>query len=85
MITEDIRRKIEKCTTPKQVKKILDAYNIQIVKDNTEDHGAFSIWVDELTRIYKPHKSKYMKVQRWYKTKMEYSGIPTFFPTESYF
>lgn len=85
MITEAVRREIEKCTTPKQVKKILDANNIQIIRDNSAEHNSYSVWVDKFTRIYKPYKSNYMKVQRWHEATFKYSGIPTFFPTESYF
>ena len=73
-----IKNQIEKCKTKKQVMEILKRNNIKIIKDDSDDVGCFSIWIDELTRIYKPIRNN-MKVQCWRKIEMNYSGVPTFF------
>lgn len=78
-MNENIIRDIENCTTEKQVLNLLRRHNVSILRNDTEDAGYVTIWVDELTRIYQPHKSRTMKVQRFQKVKMEYSGIPVFF------
>lgn len=81
-MTEEIKKKIESCRTANQVRKILDKNHIRIIRDNTEEMGAFSVWIDETTRIYKPYRSKTMKVQTWTRQEtIKYSGIPTFFST----
>ena len=76
---DNFRIEIENCRTAKQVEKILSKYGRRITKDDSEDVGAYSIWISETERIYKPIRSKTMKYQTWNKVKMEYSGIPTFF------
>ena len=78
---EALKEKIERCKTEKQVRKILTENNIPIIRENTNEVGCFSVWIDEFTRIYKPCSSKTMKVQRWEKVEIKYSGIPTFFST----
>ena len=75
---DNLKALIEQCTTKKQAMKILKENHIDIIKDDSEEVGGFSVWIDELTRIYKPVRGK-MKVQRWYKTEFKYSGIPVFF------
>ena len=70
---------IERCETSKQVYDLLDANLIRVVRNDSDDVGCFSIWLDDSTRIYKPYKSKTMKVQNWTKVDMEYSGTPVFF------
>lgn len=84
-MNDKIKNQIEKCTTKKQVLEILKKNHIPIVKDTSDEVGSFSIWIDEVTRIYKPYKRKQMVVQVWKKIKMEYSGVPVFFATDSYF
>ena len=77
-MTEALKNEIESCKTATQVKTVLRKNKLKIVKE--DGHGKlFSIWIDDETRIYKPYKSKTMKVQKWQKIKLEYSGIPTFF------
>lgn len=83
-MNEKIKMEIEKCTTKKQVLKILKKHNLKIRKDTTTENG-FSIWIDGKTRIYKPYKQKNMKVQGWQKVELKASGIPTFFANPSYF
>lgn len=74
----EIKNQIEKCKTKKQVMEILRKNHIDILRDNSEEVGSFSIWIDEFTRIYKPlHRN--MKVQTWRKIDMNYSGVPVFF------
>ena len=76
--SEALKNEIESCKTATQVKTVLRKNKLKIVKE--DGHGKlFSIWIDDETRIYKPYKSKTMKVQKWQKIKLEYSGIPTFF------
>ena len=78
-INETIRKEIEKCKTPMQLDDVFNRYNIRIERNDSIEVGCYSIWLDETTRIYKPHNSKTMKVQTWHKVKMDYSGIPVFF------
>ena len=78
MLSEEIKQQIEKCKTKKQVMEILKRNNIKIIRDNSDEVGCFSVWIDELTRIYKPmHRN--MRVQTWQKVNMNYSGVPVFF------
>ena len=78
MLTDEIKRQIESCKTKKQVMEILKRNNIKIIRDNSDEVGCFSVWIDELTRIYKPmHRN--MKVQTWKIISMSYSGVPVFF------
>lgn len=76
-----LKEKIERCKTEKQVRKILTENNIPVIRETTNEAGCFSVWIDDLTRIYKPIHSKNMKVQRWERTEFKYSGIPVFFST----
>lgn len=74
-----IRSEIEKCKTPKQVYAVLAKDGITIWRDDSDEIGTFSIWLDDTTRIYKPHNRKTMIYQTWKKININYSGIPTFF------
>lgn len=77
MKNESLRKEIEKCTTPKQVLKVLDKHNIEIIRDTTDEVGCFSIWIDDTTRIYQ--QFGHMCWQTWHKVDFSYSGTPTFF------
>lgn len=78
MLSEEIKQQIESCKTKKQVMEILKRNNIKIIRDNSDEVGCFSVWIDELTRIYKPmHRN--MKIQTWRTVSMSYSGVPVFF------
>lgn len=79
-----IKEQIEQCKTKRQVMEILKKNNIQVVRDNSDEVGCFSVWLDDFTRIYKPVRGN-MKVQKWRKVDMNYSGVPTFFSNNSYF
>lgn len=83
-MTETLKKKIENCTTRKQLEKILEAEGLKITKDTSAGKN-LSVWINELTRIYKPYGSKTLKVQTWKKVKFKYSGIPVFFSNPSYF
>lgn len=76
---KDFVRAIENCRTSRQVYDFLKINNFRVFRDDSEEAGCFSIWLDDVTRIYKPCNSKTMRIQYWNKVKMEYSGIPTFF------
>ena len=78
-MTDELKNKIENCTTEKQLKAVLKKAGIVIKKDTTKEVGCFSIWINENTRIYKPYKRKEFAVQKWQKVEMKYSGIPVFF------
>lgn len=77
-MNNDLKSRIELCKTGKQVLKILKENGINILKDDSDEVGTFSVWIDEYTRIYKPmHRN--MVVQMWRKVSMNYSGIPVYF------
>ena len=80
-----LKAKIEKCTTGKQVMRILTANGIRIVRETTSEVGCFSVWIDQFTRIYKPHRRKFMAVQVWRPVDMTYSGASMFSARNSYF
>lgn len=80
-----LKAKIEKCATGKQVMRILTANNIRIVRETTSEVGCFSVWIDSVTRIYKPYRRKNMAVQVWRPVDMTYSGAPMFSARNSFF
>ena len=43
--------KIEKCTTERMVRRVLIENKIRIIRDDTEEMGRFSVWIDSTTRI----------------------------------
>ena len=71
---------LAKCRTNKQVLDLIKRNGYKVVKDTSEDVGSFSVWIDELTRIYKNSRKEYV-LQTWQKVNMSYSGIPTFDPS----
>ena len=79
----ELKNKIESCTTRKQLEKVLKAEGLKITKDTSAGKN-LSVWINEFTRIYKPYKSKTLKVQTWKKVEFKYSGIPVFFSNPSY-
>lgn len=81
---ESLKPIIAACKSDKQVLTAIKKAGYTVVKDDTQELGSFSIWIDDLTRIYKKRNKEYV-LQTWQKVKMEYSGIPTFFATNSYF
>lgn len=83
-MTETLKKKIENCATRKQLEKVLEAEGLKITKDTSTGKN-LSVWINELTRIYKPYGSKTLKVQTWKKVKFKYSGTPVFFNNPSYF
>ena len=80
---KEIEDKILKCKTDKQVLSALKNYNI---KNVSEEYGYFNIRIyteNGYIRVYK--KAKQYIVQSFTPCKMEYSGVPTFFASSSYF
>ena len=49
-----------KCRTNKQVLDLIKRNGYKVVKDTSEDVGTFSVWIDELTRIYKNNRKEYI-------------------------
>ena len=86
-----LKEKIERCTTERQVRRVLMENKIRIIRDDTEDMGGFSVWIDDTTRIYHPHRRAgkrkvNMVVQKWQRGgKYTYSGAPMFSARDSYF
>lgn len=82
---ENLKKALESCRTDKAARETIKKYGYKIIKDNTKELNSFSVWIDETTRIYKPHREKRYILQKWQKIKIQYSGTPTFFSTNSYF
>ena len=40
-----LKEKIEKCTTERQVRRVLAENRIRIIRDDTEEIGRFSVWI----------------------------------------
>jgi hypothetical protein len=82
---ETLKSIISNCKTDKQILNTLD--NNSITYENvTNEYGYFNIRIPQnegYLRICK-NKKEYM-VQNFTKVKMVYSGIPTFFSTNSCF
>lgn len=81
----DLEIDLKNCRTDKQALKAIENAGYKITKDDTKELNSFSVWISDKVRIYKRYKSHDYILQKWHKVKMEYSGIPTFFSTNSYF
>ena len=81
---DELKSIISSCKTDKQVIKAVEAAGYKVVKDTGPEIGTLSIWISDKIRIYKRRKNEYI-LQEWTPVKFEYSGIPTFFATNSYF
>lgn len=82
---ETLKSIISNCKTDKQILNTLDNNNITY-ENVTNEYGYFNIRIPQnegYLRICK-NKKEYM-VQNFTKVKMVYSGIPTFFSSDSYF
>lgn len=73
----EFKAKVEGCKTPLQVKKLLEHYGINIKRDDSDEVGCFSIWINDAIRIYQNYR-KEMILQKWQKVNMTYSGTPTY-------
>ena len=85
MTKENIQKLLEGCKTEKQVISKLTKEKIQFENVSAE-YGYMNLRIynaDGYIRIYQ-HK-KEIRIQQFTPCKMEYSGIPTFFATNSYF
>lgn len=76
-----MKNEIEKCTSQKQLYRILKKYGKSVIRDEQKDGHTdyFSIWIDDDTRIYKPYHRKTFVMQTVRKVSLNYSGIPVFF------
>ena len=84
MDINELKLIIAACKTDKQVLNAIESAGYKVIKDTSPELGSFSIWISDKIRIYKRRKNDYV-LQQWQPVKMEYSGIPTFFATNSYF
>ena len=84
-MTDTLKKKIEACTTRKQLESILKKAGLKIVKDDTKEFNSLSVWINDTTRIYKPYNRKNLVVQAWKKVEFKASGVPTFFSNPSIF
>lgn len=75
--SKKFRSRIENCKTPNQVRKLLEHYEIPIKRDDSEEVGRFSIWINDAFRIYQNYGGQ-MICQKWQEVNMTYSGIPTY-------
>lgn len=78
---------LSECKTDTQARKAIKAAGYRIIRETTNDmpDKSFSVWLTDTLRVYKRYKRKEYILQHWKKIKYEYSGIPTFFATNSYF
>lgn len=81
---EQFKQMISKCKTNKQVIKVIKDAGYEIVKDDSEELGTFSVWLSDTLRIYRTLRKEYV-VQKWKHVEVKYSEIPTFFGTDSIF
>lgn len=87
MTEKEVKSIIEGCKTEKQIIAKLNKYKISF-ENATDEYGYLNIKIysdNGYIRIYKPYRSKELKTQTFTPCKMEYSGIPTFFISNSYF
>jgi len=75
---------IIKCKTDKQILKALDSKKVKYTND-TVDSNYFNLHLSNGMRIYKTPRKEYIVQNPMQKVKLEYSGIPTFFATNSIF
>lgn len=75
---------IIKCKTDKQILKALDSEKVKYTND-TVDSNYFNLHLSNGMRIYKTPRKEYIVQNPMQKVKLEYSGIPTFFSTNSIF
>lgn len=72
--------------TDKQLLNALNNANVNYQIDKYTDYLNVKIPTNNgCLRIYKPYGRKNYVVQEMTKTKLDYSGIPTFFTTDNYF
>ncbi len=83
-IMDKLENGVKTCTTDKQILTLIKSLGFEVVKDTTPDVNVFSIWLSDDIRIYK-NRPKCYKLQKWQRVNVTYSGIPTFFATDSYF
>ena len=68
--------------TPEEVKEIITGFGYEY-QDLSEEYGYMNLripFVDGYVRIYQ-RPDNTMNIQKWHKTEVKYSGIPTFEPS----
>lgn len=85
MTVQKIEKVIKGCKTEKQIKEALKRANIKYTLDRyANDFDAKITNGKSVIRIYKSYKGGFVvQSMRW--VKMNYSGVPTFFATDSVF
>ena len=81
---ETLEELIINCKTDKQILKALDNAKVNYTND-TVDSNYFNLHLSNGMRIYKTPRKEYIVQNPMQKVKLEYSGIPTFFATNSIF
>ena len=84
MTKEYFENLISECKTDKQILKVLDKSKVKYTND-TLDSNYFNLHLSNGMRIYKTPRKEYVVQNPMQKVKLEYSGIPTFFATNSIF
>lgn len=84
MNKQELENLIKDCRTDKQVLKALNNAKVKY-SDDTKDSIDFNLHIDNGMRIYKNMRKEYTVQNPMQKVKLEYSGIPVFFMTDSYF
>ena len=81
---EYLEKIISDCKTDKQILKSLDNKKVKYTND-TESSNYFNLHLSNGMRIYKTTRKEYVVQNPMQKIKLEYSGTPTFFSTNSIF
>ena len=81
-----IEKIVSRAKSETEILQFLNDNKISFWRDAKSDY--FNIKIkhnDIIIRIYKPYRSKKFECQKMQKITLNYSGIPTFFDTKSYF
>ena len=84
LIKECLETLIKGCKTDIQILKTLDKSKVKYTND-TDESNYFNLHLSNGMRIYKTLRKEYVVQNPMQKVKLEYSGIPTFFATNSVF
>ena len=84
LIKECLETLIKGCKTDIQILKTLDKSKVKYTND-TDESNYFNLHLSNGMRIYKTPRKEYVVQNPMQKVKLEYSGIPTFFATNSVF
>lgn len=84
MNKQELEQIIKGCKTNKQVLKALNNAKVKY-SDDTKDSIDFNLHLDNGMRIYRNTRKEYIVQNSMQKVKLTYSGVPTFFATNSVF